>query len=380
MSEVHTYTEVKEQVDSPSPNGHQPVVPTRARSLPGQVNMVLLRPVQFYRTLRTARDTRQWVVIGLVILILVGVSAVRHSQKSNGETTTQTPEMGMEGGVPGDPFAPVDPGTVDPGMGAVDPGGSTEEDGAIWETALITASNYVAVWLILAVLLCNVSLIRGAAPRFDQNLQIAIWATLPLGLMAALQLLYFELGGKPGEPGISGLLSEWSGYQNLSNAEKDLLQSFAMRLTFFGLWALVLAYIGARQVLYGRRWASALIVVAWAALIIVLPVVLGTVKAPEVEVATEEMVPPGMEGMMPPGEGGMPEYGAGDYSEGGMPEYGEGGLGDYSEAGSGEYAEDYGETPPDGVQEGEGIEEEVAPESGEEEAAPPAPKPGPPKR
>lgn len=368
MSNIRTYTEVNEQLESPSPNGHQPVVPTRPRSLLTQVSMALLRPVQFFRALRVAHDSRQWVIIGLIILIFVGYSAVKHSTESNGEATTQTPDMGgMEGGVPGDPFAAADPGmAVDPGLGAVDQGSSTGDNSASWETALITSSNYVAAWLMLAVLLCNVSLIRGTAPRFDQNLQIAIWATLPLGLMAALQVLYFMMGGKPGEPGISGLLPEWSGYQDLSNAEKDLLQSLTMRLTIFGLWAMLLAYIGARHVLNGRRWSAALIVVAWAALIVVLPVVLGTVKAPEVEVTTEEMMMP-PDGMMSEGEG-FPEEGLKDPgmlpSEGGAVPEGESLP---AEEGGGE------EVQPEAVD--ESSEADVESESAEEVAPPPA-KPG----
>jgi hypothetical protein len=335
VSDVRTYTEINEQVETPSPNGHQPVVPTRSRSLPGQINMVLLRPVQFYRALRAAHDTRQWVMIALITLILVGYSAVRQTDEANsGETASITPDMGMDGAVPGDPFAADDPGmaVVDPGAGAPDAGGTSEDSSASWQTGLIAASNYVAAWFLLAVLLCNVSLIRGTAPRLGQNLQIAIWATLPLALMAVLQVIYFWRGGKAGEPGISGLLPEWSGYHDLSNAERDLLQSLTMRLTVFGVWALALAYIGARQVLHGKRWSAALTVIAWATLIVVLPVVLGTVKAPEVETPAEEIMgPTNMEGMMPeeglyPDEGMIP-----DGTEGRSPEGDEGESGSSSE-------------------------------------------------
>ena len=136
-------------------------------------------------------------------------------------------------------------------------------------------------WFVLTVILSEVTLFNGRVPSLGQNFQVAVWASIPFALMAGLQLIYYAAGGKAGDVGVSGLLAEWGGYSRLPDFWRNVILSLASRLTLFWLWSLILIYIGARNALRGKRWASALVVVVWATLLVVVPVITGAVKAPE---------------------------------------------------------------------------------------------------
>ncbi len=291
---------------------------SRPRSLWSQIGMVLLQPGRFFRTLPTLPDSRQWVWAALLILVLVGFSAVQADSHAPDPTDGQPAEGGFRP-VPGDPFegevsggvavsgveggfGPVEGGPVEgpvgPGAGGGEGESSSSDD---WTTALIAASNIVAVWLIAIMLLAVVSLLRGIPPQWGHNVQIAVWASVPLGLMAALQLVYFFAGGTSGEPGMAGLLSEWDAYADLAESQQALVLSFASRLTLFSVWALALVYVGGRQTLRGPWLAVTLTVLALVALIVAIPVAAGTITAPEDEAASVE--PGGLIGPdMMPGE------------------------------------------------------------------------------
>ena len=285
---------------------------SRPRSLWSQIGMVLLQPGRFFRTLPTLPDSRQWVWAALLILVLVGFSAVQADSHAPDPTDGQPAEGGFRP-VPGDPFGgevsggeggfgPVEGGPVEgpvgPGAGGGEGESSPSDD---WTTALIAASNIVAVWLVAIVLLAVVSLLRGIPPQWGHNVQIAVWASVPLGLMAALQLVYFFAGGTSGEPGMAGLLSEWDAYADLAESQQALVLSFASRLTLFSVWALALVYVGGRQTLRGPWLAVTLTVLALVALIVAIPVAAGTITAPEDEAASVE--PGGLIGPdMMPGE------------------------------------------------------------------------------
>lgn len=296
---------------------------SRPRSLWSQIGMVLLQPGRFFRTLPTLPDSRQWVWAALLILVLVGFSAVQADSHAPDPTDGQPAEGGFRP-VPGDPFegevsggvavsgveggfGPVEGGPVEgpvgPGAGGGEGESSPSDD---WTTALIAASNIVAVWLIAIVLLAVVSLLRGIPPQWGHNVQIAVWASVPLGLMAALQLVYFFAGGTSGEPGMAGLLSEWDAYADLAESQQALVLSFGSRLTLFSVWALALVYVGGRQTLRGPWLAVTLTVLALVALIVAIPVAAGTITAPEDEAASVEpgglIGPDMMPGEFPPDE------------------------------------------------------------------------------
>ncbi len=271
----------------------------RPRSLMGQVSLVLLQPGYFFRTLPQMSDTRSWLWAAVLILALLGIVAVRQQSLQGGTSggadfsnfgggalpgtdlggAEAGPIGGDFGGVPGR-GGPVDPGIGSPApVGA--PGGSGNVTGT-WTTALLTGAGALVGWLILTLLLAEVSLFNGRKPAFGHNFQIAIWASMPLALMAVLQLIFYAGGGTVGESGLAGLLNEWDAYNSLPPLLRDLILSLTSRLTVFWLWSLILIYVGARGALNGKTWASGLVVVAWVALIVIAPVVTGAVKAPEV--------------------------------------------------------------------------------------------------
>lgn len=296
---------------------------SRPRSLWSQIGMVLLQPGRFFRTLSTLPDSRQWVWAALLILVLVGFSAVQADSHAPAPADSQ-PGGGVFGPVPGDPFegevsdgvaisggrggfGPVEGGPGEepagPGAGGGEGESSPSDD---WTTALIAASNIVAVWIIAVALLAVVSLLRGVAPQWGHSVQIAVWASVPLGLMAALQLVYFFAGGTSGEPGMAGLLPDLEAYADLPDSQQALALSFASRLTLFSVWALALVYVGGRQTLRGPWLVVTLAVLALVALIVAIPVVAGTITAPEEEAAAGEpgeiIGPDMMPGEIPPGE------------------------------------------------------------------------------
>jgi hypothetical protein len=273
----------------------------RPRGLIAQVTTLVLQPGVFFRTLPAFQNSRQWLLVAILILALTGLMAVRQAEMTTSTPPATSPDSMMPpdmmapglsdggaisgdfGGLPPDMGMPVDPGVTG---GASDSGGSVS---TTWTTALIAGGALVAAWLIQALLLSEVTLFNGRAPQLGLNLQIAIYASVPLALMTGLQALYYSAGGDMGEPGLAGLLTEWPELANQTPFVQALLMSLASRLTLFWLWSLLLLYVGARHALRGRWWASWLVVFAWAAILIVTPVLTGAITAPP----TEEAIPAG---------------------------------------------------------------------------------------
>lgn len=276
------------------------VQPARQRGLWGQIWMALLQPGQFFRTIPAIDQTRQWLWAALLILALVGLSAVRQASVPAVDPNALLvpadagfPSPNMFGG--GDFGAP--PSGIPPGGTG---GGTVTNVSSTWTTALLAASSVALGWFIQTVLLCEVSLLRGFSPRPGKNFQIAIWASLPLGLMAALQLLYYAAGGSITSAGISGLIVELPGYTSQSPYVQAIILSFATQLTLFWLWSLALIYVGARRTLQGRWWSSLIVVIAWVVILVTVPVLTGAITAPEsgqqgVELESPEVLEGGMD-------------------------------------------------------------------------------------
>lgn len=212
----------------------------RTRGFRAQISTLIFQPITFFRDLATAEPNRQWFVAGFLVLALTGFAAVQRK--------SMQPVV--------DPFAVAPPAAADN-----------------WTTALVAGSVIVISWLVQALLLCEVSLLNGKMPRFGLNLRIAIWSSLPLGLMALLQLIYYAAGGLAGEPGISGVLITQPFYMEQPAFGQALLLSLASQLTFFWLWNLALLYIGGRHALNGKRIAALLVIVAWVLLLILIPTI-----------------------------------------------------------------------------------------------------------
>src|SRR5262249_15510415 len=132
-------------------------------------------------------------------------------------------------------------------------------------------SEMIVNWISLSLILTIVSLSQSIRPQFDRNLRIAVWASLPFGLMAALQLLYYGSGGHPGNPGLSGLVSNLPGFNDWPQMSQMVLLSLSTRLTIFWLWNLILLYLGARYVLGGSRIVIVLVLGLWIGWLVLLP-------------------------------------------------------------------------------------------------------------
>lgn len=255
----------------------------RPRSLIGQILAALLQPGSFFRGLASSR---QWLWVALLVLALTGVAAVRQASliaaaanPDAGAPVTVDPSMG--GGFPGAPAG----GGIDSGIpqGGVVPDAAPASGDVIgtWTTALVAAGTIVLGWLIQMVLLCEVSLFRGRAPAFGQNLRVAVWSSLPLALMAGLQLAYYAAGGSVGQTGLIGYVGHVPNYADQSPFMQALIVSALSRMTIFWLWSALLLYFGARYALGGHWFASVLVVLMWLAVLIVAPVATGAIKALE---------------------------------------------------------------------------------------------------
>ncbi len=270
----------------------------RPRSIWGQVWNVALQPNNFFLALPQApSSSRQWFWVAVLILALNGFSAVRQESLASGlgggggDSISQSPgdfssqPSGGFSSAPGGAIA-IQPGGFPGGggdLGSIPTDtGTTSDISSTWVTALISATTILVGWFVLAVILCEVPLFNGVRPTFSQNLQIAIWTTVPLGVMAGLQVIYFAAGGKVGAGGISGLLDYWKTYNDLSPFIRSVLLSLTSRLTIFWVWTLVLIYIGGRNALNGKAWAVILVVVVWALILIFVPVITGAVTAPTI--------------------------------------------------------------------------------------------------
>lgn len=257
----------------------------RPRNLFGQLTAVLLQPVTFFRYFPT---TGQWLWAGLLILVLVGVIAVRQPSPSEsaGNAGAMPPMMlEPEFGDPGIGM-PIggDLGGLPPDMGIPMPGTGAEEATAdvsqTTMTALLAASSVVLGWIMQALLLSLVPMFRGFSPKFGRGFQVAVWASVPLALMLVIQLVYYAAGGQGGTMGVALLLESWEGYAQLPEFNRAVLLSLTSQFTLFALWSLALLYFGARHALGGHVWSSLLVVVVWMLIAVLVPVLTGTITAP----------------------------------------------------------------------------------------------------
>jgi hypothetical protein len=256
------------------------------RGLFGHMLAVLLQPVAFFRQMPT---TRQWLGTALIILFLVGMAEVRRTALL-AEVEGSDSNIAVPSNIPPDfPAGPTGPGQggipLDPTIPTGIVTGDTASARSITETtiiALIAASSLVLAWLLQAFVLLPVPMFNGYAPSLARNIQVVVWASVPLGLLALIQLIYYAVGGSVGDIGVSILLERWAAYATLPPFLQALLHSLSLHLTLFWLWSLILLYVGARNALGGRWWAAALIWLIWLTLVLLIPVMTGAVQPLEV--------------------------------------------------------------------------------------------------
>lgn len=223
-----------------------------------QLGMLLFQPRAFFRAYVPAQRGRRWLWVAMLILAVLAFNAVQRSEQSSAPAGgVDMPPVDMPAGPGGMPFdMPFPPESAAPPANAASPAGT-------WMTALTAAGSQIVQWFVLALLLAEVTMFNGRAPRLGTNLQIAVWASLPLALMAAVQMLFIAGGGSIGRPGLSGFLESWDTFAGLNIYLRSFVHGLASQFTLFWLWSLILLYIGARQSLRGKRPAVLLVIAMW---------------------------------------------------------------------------------------------------------------------
>jgi len=223
---------------------------------------LLTKPIQFFTELGNRRVSPHTRLISLLILVVMAVTALQMPTQD----TTQTVDVPFEQ-LPTDSGMPFDPGFPPPDGGMVDGGGTATEDPTTkWITVLTTISKQVMIWGTLTILLSIIMLANGYMPPFGKNLEIAIWASVPLALMAGLQLAFISGGGTINANGFSGFLDEWGNFATLDLRLQSVIHAFAEQVTLFWLWGLWLLYIGMRFTLRGKRVIVLFTLMMWVVL------------------------------------------------------------------------------------------------------------------
>ncbi len=257
------------------------VLRSRPRGLLGHIRMVLLQPVLFFRVLSVPQpESRVWLWAAILILFLIGASGVRQAEMSSAAPPSEDivdspPPFEGSGGAPPFEGAP-------PNVGGDAPAGNGTDAADTIITGMVAASGLFFGWFALSLLLSFVSLVRGLPPPFGINLQVAIWASLPFAIMAGVQLLYYSNGGKVGAQGLSGLVKDIQGFDTFTPFLRDVIYAALAQLTLFGLWMLVLIYLGARYALRGGRAAALFVTLTWAFFAVFAPIASGTLRAPPI--------------------------------------------------------------------------------------------------
>jgi hypothetical protein len=273
----------------------------------GQIRTLLFHPETFFKALSTSASA--WIFIAIVLMLLTGVSEVQRQQRLSGASTDGSSiDFGMpptDTGFPvTDPSSPEMPGGGVPLPPTDAGGGGGPTTGTPitpqLEQILGAGGSILGMWLLLTPLLAIVPFFNRTPPRWSRALKVAIWASVPLGLMALLQLVYYSAGGKAGEPGLVGIVDELPFYASLSAVQKSLVLSAASKVTLFHGWTLALMYLGARHTLRGKSAVAAVVIAVWLMLMVFLPVATGAYKIEE-ELPAIQTLP---DGAMP-GDGEM---------------------------------------------------------------------------
>jgi hypothetical protein len=223
----------------------------------GLLRLVLFSPRQFFQQLDHARHG---FIIALLILALLAYGAVQEASPASAPIDSGGIPP-MDGGIP-----PMDGGGIPMDMGGAPV--STADPSQAWMTGLTAAGQQVIYWLVLTIVLSEVSLFNGKAPDFKRNSQIAIWATVPLALMAGVRILFIMGGGTLGEAGFSGFLDEWESYAGMNPLLQSAIYALATQISLFWFWSLALIYIGAREALKGKRLAIVIVLAMWIAMLV----------------------------------------------------------------------------------------------------------------
>jgi len=229
----------------------------QSQGLRAQMQQVILHPVAFFKGLsQETPETRTWLWAALLILVLVGYA------------TVQSGDVSTASGVP------VSTTAITPT--------NTNNVQADLVTGLTAAALLVVAWLAQATLMIPIRLINQKPPQFARQLKIAIWASVPLALIALLRLALFAIGLESGYQGISGIFVRYPdlwNWENLSPPMQIFILQIASHLTIFSLWNAILLYLGIKDGIACSRWSAWLFLAMWIIALLLIPTVFESVFA-----------------------------------------------------------------------------------------------------
>ena len=277
------------------------------RGFLGDIIAVITRPIEFFMTFDVQRMSKHTLWMALLILVIVAANTLqmRAPAEDSAPQDINVPPV-MDGEMFGEEGMPFDPSMMGGNIGGE---GTSEADdpAADWTTALSAIAAQLLQWGVLTLLLSAVTMFKGHSPRFGVNLQIVVWATLPLALMALLQLAFLAGGGSIQAEGFSGLLSEWPAFADMNIYLRSFIYALASLLTVFWIWNLALIYLGSRLILRGNPLIVLMVLAAWVVMLGFANSIesyerLETEASAEAEMFPGEMFPGGMmpqDGMFP---------------------------------------------------------------------------------
>lgn len=251
-----------------SNEGSQPDIfkshPIPSRGFISEVLELISQPVAFFTKLGSRQTSPHTLWIALLIIIMTTMVALQTPVTNDGSATDNggMPFEDMSGGG----SMPFEPG-FPPDGGGIDTGTTTQDPTARWTLVLTTIAKQIAQWGALTILLSLVTLLNGYMPPFAKNLEVAIWASFPLALMAGLQLAFISGGGAISAQGLSGFLDEWETFANLNLHLQSVIHALSGQVTLFWLWILWLLAIGMRFTLRGKLPVVIFTLVMWVVLL-----------------------------------------------------------------------------------------------------------------
>lgn len=279
------------ELQPPIPAEIKPGEPLSARLSLNSFRQIIFQPGLAFAGLVAQEKRQSWPAPVLFVAVLVVIAALISSQVTsttssqrgatgtNRTTTTQATRTssgttgnnranqgGQGGAFPGGDFV-VPKGAI---PGVAFPGGTTtsEQTSAaaaaaspnIWLATLMPLASFIITWALLGALTNLLSLAFGGQGNSLMAMNIAAWASIPLGARAIMQIVYYlATGSAISQPGLSGFAPAAAGNTGLA-----FLQHLLSRVDLYLFWQIGLLAAGVG--LWGglarkKSWAIAILAV-----------------------------------------------------------------------------------------------------------------------
>ena len=111
----------------------------------------------------------------------------------------------------------------------------------LWVPLVIAAAGILLGWLLRAALLHLTSMALGGRQSFGAVYRASAWASFPLLLRSAVQLLYALVGGGMiAGAGLSGLVAAAPATDGVAQTAPSILAILLSRVDFYTIWYVIL--------------------------------------------------------------------------------------------------------------------------------------------